>query len=84
MFAMKSKTKEMIQYSTATLMVVSGVILTILCFFMKGDVTNGVLWYVAQSLSFAGGVFGISIYFRAKLGESEDRIRQFINTKMEK
>ena len=32
----------------------------------------------------AGGVFGISIYFRAKLGESEDRIRQFINTKMEK
>lgn len=46
--------------------------------------TNGVLWYVAQSLSFAGGVFGISIYFRAKLGESEDRIRQFINTKMEK
>ncbi|MBQ4632269.1 MAG: hypothetical protein IJB46_02845 [Prevotella sp.] len=79
---MKTSTKELIQYSTASMMVLSGIILTFVCFFMKGDVTNGVLWYMAQALSFTGGVFGISIYFRTKLGESENRIREYINEKI--
>lgn len=76
---MTTNTKEWIQYSTAALMVVSGVVLSFISFFTKGDVTDGVLWYMAQGLTFAGAVFGVSVYFKTKLGETENRIKEFIN-----
>ena len=66
---------------SATLMVVSGVVLSFISFFTKGDVTDGVLWYMAQGLTFAGAIFGVSVYFKTKLGESENRIREYINDK---
>ena len=64
---------------TATLMVVSGVVLSFISFFTKGDVTDGVLWYMAQGLTFAGAIFGVSVYFKTKLGESEYRIKEFLS-----
>ena len=76
---MTTNTKEWIQYSTAALMVVSGVVLSFISFFTKGDVTDGVLWYMAQGLTFAGAIFGVSVYFKTKLGETENRIKEFIN-----
>lgn len=76
---MTVNSKEWIQYSMAALMVVSGVVLSFISFFTKGDVTDGVLWYMAQGLTFAGAVFGVSVYFKTKLGESEHRIKEFIN-----
>ena len=79
---MTPQSKELIQYGTATLMVVSGVILSFISFFVNGDVTEGVLWYMAQALTFAGGVFGVSIYFKTKLGESEHRIREYLNEQL--
>lgn len=79
---MTPNSKEIIQYGTASLMVVSGVILSFISFFVHGDVTEGVLWYMAQALTFAGGVFGVSIYFKTKLGESEHRIRDFLNEQL--
>ena len=79
---MTPSSKELIQYGTATLMVVSGVILSFISFFVNGDVTEGVLWYMAQALTFAGGVFGVSIYFKTKLGESEHRIREYLNEQL--
>lgn len=60
---MTANSKEWIQYSTAALMVVSGVVLSFISFFTKGDVTDGVLWYMAQGLTFAGAIFGVSVYF---------------------
>lgn len=75
---MTTNSKEWIQYMTATLMVVSGVVLSFISFFTKGDVTDGVLWYMAQGLTFAGAIFGVSVYFKTKLGESENRIKQFV------
>ena len=79
---MTPNSKEIIQYGTASLMVVSGVILSFISFFVNGDVTEGVLWYMAQALTFAGGVFGVSIYFKTKLGESEHRIREYLNEQL--
>ena len=76
---MTAHSKEWIQYSTAALMVVSGVVLSFISFFTKGDVTDGVLWYMAQGLTFAGAIFGVSVYFKTKLGETENRIKEFIN-----
>ena len=79
---MTANSKDWIQYSTAALMVLSGVVLSFISFFTKGDVTDGVLWYMAQSLTFAGAIFGVSVYFKTKLGESECRIKEFIDAQM--
>ncbi len=75
-------TKEWLQYGTAVLMVLSGITLTFICFFTKEEVTDGVLWYVAQSLTFAGGVFGVNIYFHSKIGESESHIKRYIDEQL--
>ena len=72
-------TKDWIQYSTAIAMIVSGIALAFLSFFKNnGDISEGVLWYVAQALTYAGGIFGVSIYFRTKLGDFESRTKREI------
>lgn len=78
---MTKTTKDYFQYVSASAMIVSGIVLTFICFFANGDVTNGVLWYMAQVLTFAGSVFGVSVYFRTKLGEFKSEIKEYINTK---
>lgn len=80
---MTSNSKEWIQYLVALIMVLSGIVLAFFSFFINGDVTDGVLWYVAQGLTFAGGIFGVSIYFRTKLGETKNNIMSYIDKKME-
>ena len=77
---MTSNTKEWIQYSTATGMVLSGAALAFASFFMQGEVTDGVLMYVGEALTYAGGIFGVSIYFRTKLGESRDELMQWLKS----
>ena len=62
-------------------MILSGVVLTFISFFVNGDVTEGVLWYMAQALTYAGGIFGVSIYFRTKLGSSIMEIKDIIDKK---
>lgn len=79
---MTTNSKEWIQYGTASLMILSGVVLTFFSFFLYGDVKDGVLWYMAQALTYAGGIFGVSIYFRTKLGESVSDIKDMIERKM--
>lgn len=75
----KMTTKDWIQYGTAIAMILSGIVLAFLSFFKNdGDISEGVLWYVAQALTYAGGIFGVSIYFKTKLGDFESRTRQEI------
>ena len=80
---MTTKSKEWLQYATAVLIVLSGIALTFICFFIKEEVTEGVLWYVAQALTFAGAVFGINIYFHSKIGESESRIKMYLDQQLQ-
>ena len=61
--------KDKIQYFTAVLMLISGVVLAFFSCFMKDDVTEGVLWYVAQCVVYAGSIFGVSIYIKSKFEE---------------
>ena len=68
--------KDWIQYGSAIAMIVSGIILTFLSYFQQGDVAEGVLWYMAQALTYAGAIFGVSVYFRTKLGDFESRTKQ--------
>ena len=65
-------------------MILSGIVLSFLSFFKNdGDISEGVLWYVAQSLTYAGGIFGVSIYFKTKLGDFESRTKQDIISAIE-
>ena len=67
---------------TATGMIVSGIVMSFISFFMNGDVADGVLWYMAQALTYAGGIFGVSIYFKTKLGSTATEIKDLIERKM--
>lgn len=71
--------KDWIQYGTAVAMIASGIVLAFLSFYKNdGDISEGVLWYVAQALTYAGGIFGVSIYFKTKLGDFESRTKMEI------
>ena len=73
---MRANTKDWIQYGSAIAMIGSGITLTFMSFCLTDDhnITDGVLWYVAQALTFAGGVFGISLYVKTKVGEVKSEI----------
>lgn len=63
-------------------MIGSGIALAFISFFVRGDVTDGVLLYLAQALTFAGGVYGLNIYFRTKLGAAETSVKEYIDEKV--
>lgn len=57
----------------------SGIVLAFLSFFLNNyNISDGVLWYISQALIYAGGIFGVSIYFKTRLGEFEHRTKQEI------
>lgn len=62
--------KELTQYSTAVAALASGIVLAFLQYFDAGDLTSGVLGYVAQVLVYAGSIFGVNIYWNGKNKES--------------
>lgn len=72
---MQRNTKEWIQYGSAVVMLASGVLLTFLCFFLNHyDIKDNVLWYVAQTLVYAGSIFGVTVYVNSKFGEIKQKI----------
>ncbi|MGM9698433.1 MAG: hypothetical protein ACI3Y0_07290 [Prevotella sp.] len=74
---MKTNTKEWIQYGTAIMMLVSGVVLAFLCFLLNGyNINDSVLWYTSQTLVYAGSIFGVSIYVKNKFAEIRKDIEQ--------
>lgn len=71
---MQKNTKEWIQYGSAIAMLFSGVALTFLSFFLNGyDVADGVLWYVGQTLVYAGSIFGVTVYVNTKFDNLKRR-----------
>ena len=67
---MNKNQKEAIQYGTATISILSGITLAFLSFFLNNyNVSDGVLWYVSQTLIYAGSIFGVSAYVNTKFGE---------------
>lgn len=79
---MQKNTKDWIQYGSAVAMIVSGIALTFVCFFLNHyHVEDGVLWYMAQALVYAGSVFGVSIYIHTKFGEVKNDIIKAVKGK---
>lgn len=87
---MKEKWKELgikdkIQYVMAVLLITSGIILAFLSFFLNAfNIATGVLIYIGQCFITAGGIFGVSIYFKNKLGEFQSSAADKIEQMMKK
>lgn len=77
---MQRNTKEWIQYGSAIVVLTSGIVLAYVSYFTSQmrDVTDNVLWYFAQTLMYAGSVFGVAIAIEAKF---ENIKNKFLNHK---
>lgn len=65
---MSETLKECIRYISAIAMLASGIVLAFLSFFFNNyDIADGILWYIGQALTYAGAVFGLSVYFKTQL-----------------
>lgn len=74
---MTSHTKELITYSSALAMLLSGIILAFLSFFLNDhDIANGVLIYIAQALVYSGSIFGVALYIKSKLVEFRSEMKK--------
>lgn len=71
------KSKELFQYVSASVMLLSGVILTFICFFLNHyEINDSVEWYVSQVLIYAGSVFGISIVINSKFDNIKNKLNK--------
>ena len=73
------KWKEITQYSTAVTALVSGITLAFIQYFDMGDLSNGVLGYVAQVLVYAASVFGVTMYWNGKYKETVNALNNRYN-----
>ena len=67
------KWKDITQYSTAAIGFASGVALAFFQYFDSGDLTSGVLGYVAQVLVYAASIFGVTMYWNGKYRETMNK-----------
>lgn len=67
-----------IQYFSAIGMLVAGVALAIAGFIVSplGEISDSVLWFAAQSMIYAGSVFGVSVYVNDKFRSITDKMNQ--------
>ncbi len=81
---MQRNTKEWIQYGSAIALLLSGVAMAFLGFFLNGgDLKDSVLWYVSQTLVYAGSIFGVGIYIQSKWGDVKGYVDKIVNEKKE-
>lgn len=75
---MQKNTKEWIQYGSAVVVLIFAIMLVYISYFTSKtqDVTDNVLWYFAQSLMYAGSIFGVAIAIDAKF---ENIKNKFLN-----
>lgn len=69
------KWKDIVQYGTAVASMASGIVLANFNYFNSGDIASGVLGYVAQTLIYAGSIFGVTMYWNSKYGELKSVIQ---------
>lgn len=81
---MKLNTKENIQYTTAIIFLLSGIVMAFFSYFDLHDVAGGVLTYIGEAVALTAGVFSINLYVRSKVHEAEERINDRMDRKMHK
>lgn len=80
---MGTNTKEIIQYTSACVMLASGIVMAFICFFLNQyKIEESVLWYVAQALVYAASIFGISLAIKTKMGEVKNDMRRYVDDEL--
>lgn len=67
--------KDVVQYSSAVAVMISGMVMAHLQYFNIGDLTSGVLGYVGQTLMYAAGIFGVTMYWNGKYNELKQTLQ---------
>ncbi len=80
---MTADIKDKIQYGCAVTSFLSGIVLCYINYFQTGDIANGVLGFLGMTMSFTGGIFGITLYVRTKVAEVTSYIDEKIKEKKE-
>ena len=67
-----------IQYISAVGMLISGVALSVAGFVVSplGEISDSVLWFTAQTMIYAGSVFGVSVYVNDKFRSITDKLNK--------
>ncbi|WAX09182.1 hypothetical protein BT401P3_00050 [Bacteroides phage BT401P3] len=75
---MKRETKADLQIWTAVGMLIAGVTMSFIGFFVEpaGIIHDSVLWFFAQCLLYAGSIFGVSIYVTGKVNKAITNFKQ--------
>lgn len=73
--------RDKVAYSVAIILICSGIIMAFCCFFMTKDhnITDGVLFYTAQTFVTGGSLLGIGVWVKGKFGE----INNYIHNKLD-
>ena len=73
---MTRETRINIQYFSAIGMLFCGVALSVAGFIVApvGEISDSVLWFVAQTMIYAGSVFGVGIYINEKFRALADKM----------
>ena len=67
-----------IQYISAVGMLISGVALSVAGFVVPplGEISDSVLWFAAQTMIYAGSVFGVSVYVNDKFRSITEKLNK--------
>lgn len=76
--------KDKIQYITAIVLFISGIVLAFLSFAFTYNIASGSLIYIAQAFITGAAIFGVSIYFKTKLGELKSDTNKYIEKTIKK
>ena len=81
---MTNEAKETTQYITAIFTLFTGIVMCFLSFFLnKYIVHDSALWYLGETIAFAGGVFGINLMIKTKIMEAETKIRTEVDKRLD-
>lgn len=74
-----------IQYFSAIGMLICGVALSVAGFIVSplGEISDSVLWFAAQTMIYAGSVFGVSVYVNDKFNSITNQLTKNSNGKKE-
>lgn len=75
--------KDKVQYTMAILLILSGMILAFISFAFTFTIATGSLIYISEAFMTAGGIFGVSIYFKSKLGEYGSNVTKQVEEMIE-
>ena len=75
-----------LQYYSAIAMLICGVALTVAGFIVPptGEISDSVLWFAAQTMLYAGSVFGVNVYVQDKFNSIQEKLGIDENNKNKK